>query len=74
MNVMCIIVWYTSPPQMIKVGLHQSLVNVLALIITNVSMTPLWSDLRDPVTLVVSICIAYSAVADDSLVFVLHVT
>lgn len=40
-------------------------------------MTQLWSDLRDPVKVVVSICIAYSAVTDDSLVFVLppcHVT
>lgn len=59
---------------MIRVGLHQSLVNVLALIITNVSMTPMWSDLRDPVMVVVSICIAYSTVTDDSLVLVHHVT
>lgn len=37
-------------------------------------MTPLWSDLRDPVMVVMSICIAYSTVTDDSLVLVLHVT
>lgn len=78
MNVMCIIVWYTAPPQTRRSndqGRTASVISqCLALIITNVSMTPLWSDLWDPVMVVVSICIAYSTVTDNSLVLVLGVT